>query len=94
MLSANLGRAVRTTIPMPVHQIAHSPLVRSSCQNRALSGRAAATKAARLVAIPAVSLNHERRQRGQGPLEVVGDVITVVLEEDGPALLSCEQFYD
>ena len=66
MLSAHLGRAVRTTGPMPVHQIIHSPLLRSSCQNRALSGRAAATKAARLVAIPAVSLNHERRQRGQG----------------------------
>ena len=90
MLSAHLGRAVRITVPMPVHQIAHSPLVRSSCQERALSGRAAAAEAASLVAIPAVSLNYERWLRGQGPLEILGDVLTVVLEEDGPALLSCE----
>ena len=61
MLSAHLGRAVRTTVPMPVHQIAHSLLVRSSYKKKALSGRAAATKAARLVAFPAVSLNDERR---------------------------------
>ena len=72
MLSAHLGRAVRTTVPMPVHQIAHSSLVRSSYKKRAFQA-----------VLPQ-----------QKPLEVMGDVLTVVLEEDGPALLSCEEFHE